>query len=68
MMGRWHFSTDDRGVIHLLARFEGDGGMVGDAYHAVHPGETFCGVTYAEYYAERAGILLLRGRRRPRIK
>ena len=31
MTASWHFNVDDKGVVHLQARFEGDDGAVKDA-------------------------------------
>ena len=41
MTANWHFNVDDKGVVHLQARFEGDDGTVGDAHDVVEPGGEF---------------------------
>ena len=38
MTASWHFNVDDKGVVHLQARFEGDDGAVKDAHDLVEPG------------------------------
>ena len=38
-MERWFFSTHEN-VVHLQARGEGEGGLVGDFHQEVRPGES----------------------------
>ena len=56
---RWYFTKDDDGTIELRARFEGPGGMIGDARNVLHPGEPALNVTYAELFAAGAGVLVI---------
>ena len=67
MRMRWVFGMSGRDV-HLQARVEGP--AVGDAYHTVRPGEKFLGISYAEFKAARAGVVIVeddRTARRQRI-
>ena len=48
MTASWHFNVDDKGVVHLQARFEGDDGTVGDAHDVVEPGGNFHNLTYEQ--------------------
>ena len=55
---RWFLGMSGRDV-HLQARAEGPGGIAGDAYHTVRPGEKFLGISYAEFKAARAGVVIV---------
>ena len=66
MRMRWFFGMSGRDV-HLQARAEGPGGTVGDAYHTVRPGEKFLGISYAEFKAARAGVVIVEDDRTARI-
>lgn len=56
-MGKWFFSAGDDGVVHMMARFEGDG-CIGDAHEAVGPGESFEGIPHDALLAARSGVLV----------
>ena len=64
MRMRWVFGMSGRDV-HLQARVEGP--AVGDAYHTVRPGEKFLGISYAEFKAARAGVVIVEDDRTARI-
>lgn len=51
------------GVVTLMVRAEGDGGMVGDLVCDLHPGDTALGKTYEEWAAE-AVLIAPRGQDR----
>ena len=55
MTASWHFNVDDKGVVHLQARFEGHDGTVGDAHDVVEPGESFHNLTYEQLKRAGAG-------------
>ena len=55
MTASWHFNVDDKGVVHLQARFEGDDGAVGDAHDLVEPGGNFHNLTYEQLKRAGAG-------------
>jgi len=38
----------EKTVIHIQIRMGGPGGIVGDTYQAVHPGESYLGYTFEE--------------------
>jgi hypothetical protein len=62
MTGVWYFHTTKDGI-ELLARFEGPGGMIGDARELVRPGESFLGLTHAALKAAKAGtVKVINGR------
>jgi hypothetical protein len=53
----WHFNVDDKGLIHLRARFEGPDGTVGDARDVVEPGQHFRNLTYEHLQRAGAGTI-----------
>ena len=55
MTASWHFNVDDKGVVHLQARFEGDDGAVKDAHDLVEPGGNFHNLTYEQLKRAGAG-------------
>ncbi len=57
MSASWHFTTDDKGLIQLQARFKGPDGTVRDAYDEVKPGENFRNLTYDELKRAGAGTI-----------
>jgi hypothetical protein len=59
MSGRWFFTRGEGDVIELRARFEGEGGMVGDAYDEIRPGQKALNVTHQELFAAGAGVLVI---------
>jgi hypothetical protein len=54
MSAYWFFSTHGD-TVYMLARFESDDGIIGDASHKVLPGEEFYGIPYAALKAARGG-------------
>lgn len=59
MPERWYFHTDGE-AIEMVARAEGEGGMVGDAHDRIEPGDVLKqppGLTYAILKEAGAGIL-----------
>lgn len=58
MTERWYFTMDGETVV-LRARFEGDGGMVGDAFDECHPGGDWGGLSYDELRAAGAGSVVV---------
>ncbi len=56
MSARWFFSTDG-GTVHLMARFEGEDGMIGDAHRELKPGMSFRGIPHAELMKAGAGVV-----------
>jgi hypothetical protein len=57
MTASWHFNVDDKGLVHLRARFEGDDGTVGDAHDVVEPGGNFHNLTYEQLKRAGAGTI-----------
>jgi hypothetical protein len=57
MTASWHFNVDDKGLVHLRARFEGDDGTVGDAHDVVEPDGNFHNLTYEQLKRARGGAL-----------
>ena len=57
MSASWHFNVDDKGLIHLQARFEGPDGTVGDAHDVVEPGQNFRNLTYEQLKRAGAGTI-----------
>ena len=56
MSGKWFFNLH-QGVVYLQARFEGPGGIIGDAMETVKPGGSFRGLPYALLAAADAGVV-----------
>jgi hypothetical protein len=52
----WYFTTVGN-RIELRARFEGDDGLIGDAYERVSPGGSFHGISYAALKKAKAGTV-----------
>jgi hypothetical protein len=57
---RCFFSTDpERRVVELIARMEGEGGLVGDFRDVVRPGESFYGLSYSRLVRARSGSFVI---------
>jgi hypothetical protein len=54
---RWYFHSHDDGTVRLLARFEGDGGIVGDACRDLHAGDVFYGIPHERLRKLGAGVI-----------
>ncbi|MCP1550696.1 MULTISPECIES: hypothetical protein [Methylorubrum] len=56
---RWYFHTDGD-AIEMVARAEGEGGMIGDAHGRIEPNDPILeppGLTYAALKAAGGGVL-----------
>jgi len=54
----WYFHTKDDGkTIAMIARAEGPGGIIGDAFCTIGPGEEVDGASYDELSRAGGGIL-----------
>lgn len=61
MIGVWYFSSSPDGAVHLQARFEGAGGMLGDGYKRLKSGESFHGLSYRTLLAAEHGMVRVEG-------
>ena len=58
MTKKWFFYRDGD-TVGMRARFEGDGGLIGDAFDQVRPGEEAFGLSYQTLFDARAGVLIV---------
>jgi hypothetical protein len=56
MSAHWHFTVVGD-VVQLRARFEGPGGMVGDAFDEIRPGQSLHGLSFDELKKAGAGVV-----------
>jgi hypothetical protein len=68
MSGKWFFTTaPDGDVIELRARFEGPGGLIGDAFDEIRPGMLVHGVSFEELKRAGSGVVRVTGPGKARI-
>jgi hypothetical protein len=54
---KWFFTVEHDGNVHLQARFDGPGGMIGDVREVVRHGQEFKNLTYAQLLQAGAGMI-----------
>jgi len=63
---QFHLSRDKEGTIHIQARMEGPGGLLGDFQQGIRPGENFLGWSYQELFELGPGSVDLDSREKIR--
>jgi hypothetical protein len=56
-MTQWHFWRVGDDKIEARARVEGDGGIIGDAFTEVAPGQALAGVSFEELVSRAPGVV-----------